>query len=251
MTAQQGNGTRLTPRRRTGVRPLLSVIAVLGLIAAAGCGDEDDGEGEDGGEATTQVEGTFVGEVSKSDGFVGIVVSPVGEGSDRTVDAFVCDGEAVCEWFSGSAADNEFTIDSDDGDATVTGTLSGDGVKGTIELGGGSELTYKTEPAAAVTGVYELKVADDGDLRGASATGVALKGESSLPEPGPGTLELADGEQLELEISANTDSDPVGLKPGQVRLIILPDGELRGAGVNPEDPDGGASEFFVRSSSGE
>jgi hypothetical protein len=43
-------------------------------------------------------------------------------------------------------------------------------------------------------------------------------------------------------------SDGLGLREGEIRLIVLPDGRLRGAGKTRPPEDGGASaSFFVRS----
>jgi hypothetical protein len=220
-----------------------SLVAVL-LASLVGCGGDDDGNNDsDREERREPVAGTFVGKLEASEAFVAVVAAPPPKGQDeRDVTVFVCDAKRVCEWFSGSAAGDRFTAPSD-GDGEAKGTLSGKTATGSVELPDDETVRYKVGAAAATAGLYDLTVSAAGKLRGASAAGVALKGESTLPPPGSGNLKLADGTRLKFEVTKNTAGDATQLRPGQVRLIVLPDGQLRGAGKSRR----GGSDFFIRS----
>jgi hypothetical protein len=234
----------VTTHRRGGRHRVLSIslAVVLLLIVPAGCGGDDD-DGENGGEP---VDGTFVGKLAEADTLVAVVAAPAKEGQEeREITVYACDGSSLCESFSGSASGNEFEVSSDD-DAAATGELSDDEATGTIELPDG-EVEYTATPAAATSGVYKLTVSATGGLRGVSATGVAVRGESTAPKPGNGTLRLADGSQPRFEVVRSSSDDVLSLSPGQVRLIVLAGGDLAGFGVSPGKGDG--SGFFIGSSS--
>jgi hypothetical protein len=223
MTSQPG-------RARARFRILL--VVVLALAAFAGCGD-DNGDDGDGGDA---VAGTFVGKAPGTEALVAVVASPAAEGKDeRNVTLYVCDARSLCEWLSGTSSGNEVEVTAGDGQATVE--LGEDAATGTIELPDEEAIDYTATPAAATAGLYTLSVTPDGELRGASAAGVALRGETTLPRPGPGTLKLADRSTLKFEITEGSAGDSVPLPSGQVRLIVLPSDELAGAGKNRDDSD--------------
>jgi hypothetical protein len=230
----------VTTHRRGGRHRVLSIslAVVLLLIVPAGCGGDDDGE--NGGEP---VDGTFVGKLAEADTLVAVVAARAKE--EREITVYACDGSSLCKSFSGSASGNEFEVSSDD-DAAATGELSDDEAIGTVELPDG-EVEYTAAPAAATSGVYNLTVSATGKLRGVSATGVALRGESTAPKPGNGTLTLADGSRPRFEVARSSSDDVLSLSPGQARLIVLPGGELAGFGVSPGKGDG--SGFFIGSSS--
>jgi hypothetical protein len=220
---------------------------LLALGALAGCGDDDDDDGTQERNAPL-VDGTFVGKTRGTDAFVAVVASPAPKGKNRR-DAvvFVCDAKTVCEWLQGSASGNTFTAASDDDDAQVKGNLTRKAARGSIELDGDETLNFVTSPAAATSGLYSLKVSAGGKFTGASAAGVGLTGRSSLPDPGPGTLKLADGTRLKFNASENATDDAIALPAGEVRVIVLPGSQLRGAG---KSKGGGSSDFFMRSPSG-
>lgn len=216
------------------------VSLVLLLAALSGCGGEDD----EGGDKPPPVAGTYVGPVEGTKAFVAVVAAPEREGQERrSVTVFVCDGRRLCELSSGSISGDAFTAAPEGGGAEAKGKLSGKAASGTIKLPDGKTVRYSAQPAAAAAGLYDLKVSSDGKFSGASAAGVALKGTSTLPKPGEGTLTLADGEKLEFETS-RAPAARVPLRPGQVRVIVLPDGKLAGVGKTADD---GASTFVMRS----
>jgi hypothetical protein len=216
-------------------------VVVLVLTALAACGGDDD-DGDEAEKKAKPVAGSFVGKVSKTKASVAVVVSPPAKGQDeREVTVFVCDARRLCEWFSGSATGRGFVAKS--GDAQAKGRLSGKTATGTVELPDGETVRYKVGAAPATAGLYDLTVSAAGKLRGASAAGVALKGEATLPPPGSGNLKLADGTRLKFEVTKGSAEDAAQLRAGQVRLIVLPDGQLRGAGQTRR----GGSDFFIRS----
>jgi hypothetical protein len=223
-------------------------VAVL-LAALAGCGGDDDGNNNnnDGENRTRPVAGTFVGKLRGSEAFVAVVATPPPKGEDRReVSAFVCDGRELCSWFSGSASGNGFTAKSGDGEGQTKGTLSGKVAKGSVEVPDAETGRYNASEATATAGLYDLTVSSAGKVRGASAAGVGLTGQVTLPPPGSGKLKLADGTRLKFTVTKSTAGDAAGLRAGQLRLIVLPDGQVRGAGKSRGD-DG--SDFFVRSAS--
>jgi hypothetical protein len=226
-------------RHRRGFR--LSLAALLLLAPLAGCGGDDDEEGE---KKAKPVAGTFVSKVQGSEAFVSVVAAPPAKGQDkRVITVFACDAKNLCELFAGSAAGNDFTLKPAGGEGEAKGELTAKAASGTIEPPEGESLDYKAVQATATSGLYDLSITRDGKLRGASATGVALRGNVELPPPGRGTLKLADGKRLKLEV-VEASGDGPQLRPGQVRLIVLPDRQLRGAG---KSRGRGEPAFFVRS----
>jgi hypothetical protein len=221
--------------------PFASLPALLALVALAGCGGDGDGDSE---RRPRPVAGTYVSKLQGSEAFVSVVAAPRTEGQrERSVSVFVCDGRRLCELFSGTAAANDFTVRGAGG-GEAKGKLSADAASGTIDPGEGETLRYRAVQATATSGLYDLTVSNEGRIRGASAAGVALRGNVGLPPPGSGTLRLADGKRLRFATSANRTGSP-RFRPGQLRLIVLPDRQLRGAG---RGRGGEGATFFVRSS---
>jgi hypothetical protein len=223
------------------VKARLLPLALLLLPALAGCGGDDGDEEDD--QRARPVAGTYVSKVQGSEAFVSVVAAPPAKGQDkRVVTVFVCDARRLCELFSGSAAANDFTARASGGGGEAKGKLSAKAATGTIEPAGGESLRYRAVQATATSGLYDLTVSNAGRVRGASAAGVALRGNLELPPPGAGTLRLADGKRLRLDVAAG--SGELRLRPGQLRLIVLPDRQLRGAG---RSRGGEGTTFLVRS----
>jgi hypothetical protein len=227
---------------------MAAVVALLLLTALAGCGGDDDNGNDnnnDGERQARPVAGTFVGKLQGSEEFVAVVAAPPPKGQDRReVSAFVCDAERICAWFAGAASGNDVVAKSADGEARVE--LTGKGATGSVDLPEGDEGRYTAREATATAGLYDLTVSRRGKVSGASAAGVGLTGSLTLPPPGNGRIKLADGTRLRFEVTEGTGGDSAQLQPGQLRLIVLPGGELRGAGKSRGE-DG--ADFFVRSSS--
>jgi hypothetical protein len=223
-------------------------IAVLLLLLAtlAGCGGDDDGGDEEADKNAKPVAGTFVSKAEGSEALVSVVAEPRAKGQDkRAISVFVCDADKLCQAFTASTAANDFTATAGEGGGEAKGELSAKAASGTIEPPEGDSLRYKAAAAPATAGLYDLTVSRDGKLKGASAAGVALTGNLELPPPGSGRLKLADGRRVELEVVEGS-GEVSGLRPGQVRLIVLADRQLRGAGMSR---GGGEQAFFMRSSS--
>jgi hypothetical protein len=241
MTAQHGSRSPWGRRRNQAFRVIpLSLVAAF-LLALTGCGGDDEGKKE-----ATSVAGTFVGKVSGTKAFVAVVASPAAKNEDRRdVTVYVCDARSLCESFRGSATGDDFVANADEGDAEANGNLSDKAATGTIELAG-KTVRYNAGQATATAGLYDLTVSSRGKLRGASAAGVGLTGE--LPRAGTGRLKLADGKRLRFDVTRDSEGNRLRLRPGQVRLIVLPGGQLSGAGKNRRTAGGGTSDFFIRSS---
>jgi hypothetical protein len=224
---------------------LLAAACLLPPLAACGGGGSDNRG--DGKPRERAVDGTFVGKLSGTSTFVAVVASPaVGKKDQRDVTVYLSDGKRLSEWFAGSVEQNRFSAASDDRDAEAKGKLSGKAVTGTVKLADGKTVRYNATRATGPAGLYDLKVSSKGELSGASSAGVGLKGEATLKQRGTGEIKLADGKRRKFDVIANAAGDGIRLKAGQLRLIILRGGELRGAG-RPRPT--GSSNFFVRSSS--
>ena len=224
-----------------------ALLLVVGAVAGCG-GDDDDGESPQ--KRAKLVEGTFVGKATGSKAFVAVVASPAAKGKNRRdATVFICDAKSLCEWLTGSANGNKLTAASDDDDAKANGTLTAKAVRGQIEVPGGKTVRYVASPAAATSGLYTLTVTPKGRLTGASAAGVGLTGTSTLPAAGPGTLKLADGTRLKFDAVENSTGDTIRVPAGELRVIVLPGRQLRGAGRS-RGGDEGASNVYLRSPSG-
>jgi hypothetical protein len=225
----------------------ISASAVLLLAALAGCGGDGD-EREGVKEEVKALEGTFVGKADGEDAFVAVVASPAARGEERReLTVYACDAKRLCQWFSGSVSGNSFRVGAERGDGEASGELTRKAATGAIELSDGKTLRYKAERATAAAGLYDLTVSSSGKLTGASATGVGLTGKSTIPKTGDGSLKLADGKRLKLDVTRSSASGSLPLRAGQVRLIVLPDHQLRGAARSRRTAGGSHSDFFIRS----
>jgi hypothetical protein len=231
-------------RSRVGLWVSSAGVALL-LASATGCGDDDDDNDSDRENRPEPVAGTFVGKVRDSEAFVAVVAAPPAKGEDRRdVTAFVCDGKELCALFAGSSAGNSYTAESADGDGNTKGRLSGKAATGTVDVPDAEMGRYSASGATATAGLYDLTVSPKGRVTGASAAGVGLTGSVTLPPPGDGRLRLADRSRLRFTVTEAPAADAAGLRAGQMRLIVLPGGEVRGAGRSRGE-DGAT--FFVRS----
>ena len=237
--------------KRTRISALSTAVALL-LTALAGCSGDDD-ERPDGKKADQAVEagnaffGSFVGKVSGTDAFVAVVAAPAEAGRDSgSVQIFVSDGRDLSEWFTGPISEGGFVAQSDDGDAETEGKLNGDSVTGTVVLPGGKKGRYEAGPPSGAAGLYELTVSSGGEVSGASAAGLALQGDITLGRRGTGLIKMVDGKRLKLALTRKPADALAHLRAGQVRLIVLSDGELRGVAKGRSSSDGRFG-FFIRS----
>jgi transposase-like protein len=244
---------------RTRVRVSLVVaaavaaaVAFLSLPLGGSSGEESAGDEEAAKavKADDAVRGTFVGELSGTNGFVAVVAAPAeGEKGSGAVQVYVSDGKRLSEWFSGPISESAFVAKSDVGDAKARGKLNGDSVTGEVELPGGKTASYRASSPSGPAGLYELKVSSAGELRGASANGLGATGEIPPRKRQTGVLRLVDGTRLEFVVIRRKAGDLLRLRAGQIRLIVLPGGKIRGAGKGRPATGGRASDFFIRSSS--
>jgi hypothetical protein len=234
---QLQEGSRMFKRTWTW----LSCSAVLVMAPLAGCGGEDRAAEKP---TPKPLDGTFLGKVTGTNALVAVVAAPAAEKQQRqAVRIYVSDGRKLSEWLNAAVDRNSFTAASTDRGAEVKGELNGNSVNGTITLPGRKTARYKASRATGAAGLYELTVSPKGKLTGASATGIGLTGKTVLGDDGSGSLKLADGTRHQFDVTGNAAGNELQLESGQLRVIVLGDGELRGAGRAR------ASEgFFIRSS---
>jgi hypothetical protein len=219
----------------------LSCSAVLVMAPVAGCGGEDRAAEKP---TPKPLDGTFLGKVTGTNALLAVVAAPAAGKQDRqAVRIYLSDGSKLSEWLDAAVERNSFAAASDDRDAEVKGQLNGNSVKGTIRLPGGKTVRYEASRATGAAGLYELTVSPKGKLSGASATGIGLTGKTALEADGSGTLKLADGTRHKFDVTGNAGDSELALRSGQLRVIVLGDGELRGAGRAR-----GSGAFFIRSS---
>jgi hypothetical protein len=230
-------GSRMVKRTVTW----LWCLAVLLVAPLAGCGGEDRAAEQS---KSKPLEGTFLGKVTGTNALVAVVAAPAaGKQERRDVTIYVSDGSKLSEWLGGPVERNSFAAKSDDRDAEVKGELNGNSVKGTVKLPDGKTVRYEAKRATGAAGLYELTVGPKGKLSGASATGIGLTGKTALGADGSGTLKLADGTRHKFDVTGTAAGSELPLRSGQLRVIVLGDGELRGAGRAR-----GSGGFFIRSS---
>jgi hypothetical protein len=217
-------GSRMRKRTWTG----LSCLVVLLLAPLAGCGGEDRAA-EQG--KSKPLDGTFLGKVTGTSALVAVVAAPpAGKEKRQDVTIYLSDGSKLSELLAGPVERNSFAAATDDRDAQVKGELNGNSVKGTITLPDGKTVRYQASRATGAAGLYDLTVSPKGKISGASATGIGLTGKAALEADGAGTLKLADGTRHKFDVTENAGDSELGLRFGELRVIVLGDGELRGAG---------------------
>jgi hypothetical protein len=212
-------------RKRTWT--CLSCLTVLLLAALAGCGGEDRTvQGK-----SKPLDGTFLGKVTGTNALVAVVAAPpTGKEKQQAVTIYLSDGSKLSELLAGPVERNSFAAATDDRDAQVKGELNGKSVKGTITLPDGKTVRYEASRATGAAGLYDLTVSPKGKISGASATGIGLTGKTALGADGKGSLKLADGTRHKFEVIGTAGDSELGLRSGELRVIVLGDGELRGAG---------------------
>jgi hypothetical protein len=225
-------------------RVFVSVMAALLLCALlSGCGGDDEREDN---EAQRPVDGTFVGKLSGEDALIAVVAAPEEKGKDtRAAMVYVSDGSRLSEWFPGTIERNSFTASSEDEDAEAKGELAGEAVKGSVKLPDGKSVDYEARRATGAAGLYELTVSRQGTLSGASAAGVGLTSKSRLAVPGNSSLKFADGKRRKFRLTTASGGENGRVRAGEVQLIVLPDGEMSGAGSR--QTGAGEPDFYIKS----
>jgi len=228
-------------KRKAGrVAALCTLFAVVPL--AGGCGGDD----EDESSSAKPASGVFVGEVPGTGAFVAVTAAAATDGdAPRAVKTYVCDGKRLSEWLPGTASGDSFTATSDDGDAEVKGTLSGNAVTGTVELSDGKTLRFTARRATGDAGLYNLRHLANGQVVGESVAGGRVSGRSEARRPGITELTLPKGGQLRIKVTRDSVKPP-DVPAGAVRLIVLANGRFAGAGKALKTTAGGGASFSVR-----
>jgi hypothetical protein len=223
-------------------RLILALTVVLGslalpLSALPSAAQEATPAATPAGTAPPFMGETYVGETSDPDTFVAVVVAEAEDGEERQTRAYLCNATTIDVWLMGTLTEDRLDLQSEDG-ARLEAALGEAGVEGTATLADGTSLTFTTQPATGIAGLYTVTIGDDGQLAGISATGGQLDGQV---ETGAGTPEAAgasptaglrlvmrmtspDGGTAELEAQATVADE------GSFRLIVLEDGRGRGRG---------------------
>lgn len=140
------------------MKSVRGVVATAALLAAAvtfaACSDDDDGDLR-----------TFFGPLSGGDEIVGVLTT------EDTVQAYVCDGREVGEFFEGPRAGDQIGLNSDGG-ARLDAVIGDDQVTGTFQDGGAPRSF--TAPANPNSGIYLVTASPDGANDGTSLGGGEL-----------------------------------------------------------------------------
>ncbi len=221
----------------------ICTLPTLWLLVVVGCGGGEQGSSKE--EGAPPVTGSFVGvapdAAPQAEAFVALVASGTEDEGEaqRQVRAYLCDGQSINEWFNeGSVEGNELNLTSEGG-ARLEGSLATEAATGTITLDDRESFTFTADLASNVSGLFDVNVSEEGDLRGTSENDGRLKGmlAHQLGEDGlypvSSIFTAPDAERLELVVlSAVHETD-------EYRSIVLPDGEVRGG------PKGGGGEGFI------
>jgi hypothetical protein len=215
---------------------LAAMITVVIAAALTGCGGDDEGNGKEA------VSGTFVGPASDSKTYVAIVIAPPGGTKDDSqVTAYVCDGDAVSQWFTGSRAATALDLSSEQkpfsskGSAKLTADLSPEEATGTVRLPQGESLDFKATRATGPAGIYAVTALPNGTISGGSNSGGRVEGRLKGGKAAnrlDATINAPDGQEYQL-------MGKIG--PGQayrrpdraveLRWLVSEDGAIRGAGT--------------------
>jgi hypothetical protein len=124
-------------------------------------------------------EGTYAGRTAGGEATVAIAAK------DGRAVAYLCDGRRLEAWLQGSVSGNQLTLSGRGG--SINGTLRGNALFGTIELGGKS-WPYSAQPAERPAGLYRA----DATVRGVQRR--------------IGWIVLQDGRQVGVESAGTTTS---------------------------------------------
>jgi hypothetical protein len=220
-----------------GTRWIRSIgLLALTLWLLVGCAGQQQQEEK----GAPPVAGSFVGEAPDATAFVAVVADlPEGQGDERQVKAYLCDGQSVSDWFVGSVVGNDLSLSSDSG-AQLEGQLTSDTATGTITDPNGNPISFEAPLATGIAGLYDVKLSPDGIVSGTSQTGGQLEGQlgNILKEydtyPVSGTITPPEGQPQDFKAltSPNTSDHH--------RWIVLDDGQIKGGNV------GGGFEFDHR-----
>ena len=168
--------------RRVAWLTAKALVTVLTLwLLLTGCAgqqeEESGGSQQEEEKGAPPVAGSFVGETPDASAFVALVADvPEGDGDEREVKAYLCDGQTVSDWFWGSVVGNDLSLSSDSG-AQMEGQLTPDTASGTITDPNGDSVSFDAPLATGIAGLYNVSVSSDGTLSGTSQTGGQMEGQ--------------------------------------------------------------------------
>jgi uncharacterized membrane protein YgcG len=203
---------------------LLSVLALWLLAGCAGPGQQEKEEKK----GAPPIAGSFVGEAPNVGAFLAVVADvPEGEGDQREVKAYLCDGQTVSDWFVGSVTGNNLSLSSEGG-AQLEGQLTRDVATGTITDPNGDSVSFEAPLATGIAGLYNVNLSADGAVRGTSQTGAQLEGqlgnilEENDTYPVRGTITPPAGQPQDFSALTSPNTSD------QHRWIVLADGRIKG-----------------------
>jgi hypothetical protein len=195
-------------------RAWLPVLLVASLaLVPAGCGGDDDDE--DAGQAPTAPEervslaDQWAGRVKGTKAYISLFTL-----NDGQAGSYLADGAKVATLVLGRVEGDKLSLRPADG-TTVTGTVAGDEVTGTVKLDG-REYAYTAERATGEAGWYRGRKTTGGET---IAAGFIVLDDGSFR----GAVRRGD------EVIANPDFDPSDLVlevEGAGRLEVLPVAEF-------------------------
>jgi len=166
--------------KTTLIRPIIVFFFMMSLLIS-GC------------QANTPKAQSYVGQISGSDIFIGVV------NNNGSLTAYVCDGTETkvnkSEWFKGTASNNSFNLPSANG-ASLTGEITTDGITGTLTEANGQPISFTLGLSTGDAGVYRAELTNgngtyiggwivlpSGEQRGAVSFQGGV-GDSYLPKGG-------------------------------------------------------------------
>jgi hypothetical protein len=121
----------------------------------------------------TATPGVYYGRVAMTTDKLAFDINPVN--GQRTLRAYVSDAEPEpagdIEWFTSPITGTTFSLTSASNDAKIDGTVTADGVSGTLTLQGQPARRYFAGPAGEGAGIYDVTVAADRCHTGTSREG--------------------------------------------------------------------------------
>ena len=213
------------------------LVCSLALVVALGGGSAAAANGPLGAgsivgsvaRAEAPVSGSYAGKADRA--LVGVAViaeQPAAEGQARRISVYVCNGTSLSVWLTGTTPGNEIDLRSTDGRFGAHVIVTALAASGKVGLSGGSGFRFTVRRAVGVAGLFDLTIATNGTLQGASASGARLSGRLGTPgklaaSRTAGVTASAGGRSVKLSAPARH------LRPGAYRWIVLPDRTVFGA----------------------
>jgi hypothetical protein len=207
------------------------VVALGGRSAAAADGaPAARGTGGTAAAAAPVVSGTFVGKAAGGlqVGVTVVAEQPAAEGQARTISLYVCSGTSLSAWLTGQTSGNAIDLRSADGRVGAHVSLSALAATGKVGLLGGSGFGFTARRAVGVAGLFDLTIATNGTLHGASTSGARLSGRLGAPAK----LAASRTAVVTASVGGRTvklTAPARHLRPGVYRWIVLTDGTVFGA----------------------